>query len=498
MLLMMLALGLLSACSGQRAGTRAKAASEIVVPAGVDTAIARQADSLSKALTVDLKAERQATELRRKGRSLVAASDSLWSMIESRQTVSQADSLAAIEEFNRAALALKEAAALQRGAKRSRGDEALQQRVLKYLQEARRYLEKAVLLNPFDLESRSWLARVYQSLATRFERRDDQRKAVEILENLVRLEKGEHVLFRRLGEAYYALGFWQEAYENFAEAARVLRQTAFEAVRDDDISRESLRQAPVDTSALFYYVYYQGDTKAKQYDTERALSYFRSALTLAPTAADSQSVAAYIDWIEWDAGNIRAAEKRDSLLRLLSKGRYEEAAKGFKALLGKLRSAEAKDEIEWRLAVLEYQRLNQKPSAVERLARVVKRQARGTSGTGAENEQRRYTEAYGTMCYNLGLENLTKNRQTAFAYFLQAAATPWSGRAKSYLEIAKLSQNNPEAVIDNALAALKEASGLESEEVGQLYRLLTAAYKRTGRFDEAREYYYKWLTLKER
>ncbi len=486
------------ACSGPKRTLRERGGQQVLVPPGVDTTIAVRADSLSKALVVDLNVERQTTELREKARSLVAASDSLWSLIEARRVVTSSDSLSAISEFNRAARALKRAAARQKSKRSGSDDKKLQREVLADLQEARGYLEKAVVLNPFDLEARSWLARVYQALATRFEKRADRRKAVEVLENLVRLEKGEHILFRRLADAYYALGMWQDAYRNYAAAERVLRETAFEGVRDRVVSLDSLKRAPVDRAALFYYLYYQGDTKAKLYDARDALSYFASALAVAPTAADSQSVLSYTRWINWDQGNIRATEKRDSLLALQARKRYAEAARGLTALLGELRTAEAKDEIEWRIAILEYQKLNKKRSAVERLARVVKRRSRGRSQPPSDSLLQRYTEAYGTMCYNLGLENLDRSRQTAFAYFLQAAAVPWNGRAKSYLEIAKLSRNNPEAVVENSLAALRQTPGLQGEELAQLYRLLTAAYKRMGRFEEAREYYQKWLTFKKR
>lgn len=494
-LLLVSVLAFLTACGTSNRSRLSGARAELRVPAGVDSTIALQADSLSRALALDARREREADRLRQRAQELVAASDSLWALIEATREVSATDSLAAIDQFNRAARHLREIAELQR--RQGNGASAkLQKQVLDQLERARGYLEKAVQLNPFDREARSWLARVYQALASRFSSRDDQWKAVEVLENMVRLEKGQHSLFGRLGEAYFSLGLWEEAYRNFSEAERVLRETAFENIQSGPVTLDSLRQAPVDTAALFYYAYYEGATLAKLHRPEESLERFQLALEIAPNDEDRQAVVAYIRWINWDGGNIAASETRDALFELQAQGRYQEAVRGFIDLAPRLRTPQARDEIEWRAAVLEYQMLNRKSSALQRMYGVIQRRGLTNSTAALDSIDQRYLESYGTMCHNMGLESLEKNRQTAFAYFLQAVHVPWSGRAKSYLELAKLSQNNPEAAVRYGKAALESRSALNREELKQAYRLLTAAYKRLGRFEEARQSYAKWLELK--
>lgn len=483
-------------CTGRRAVLGDGDVSGTFVPAGVDTTVAREADSLSKALALDPQKELESKRLRQEARAFVLASDSLWSLVQAKRSVSQADSLDAIRQFNQAARYLREIAEIRRSQKEAEPEAAIERSVLEKLQSARSFLEKAVALNPFDLEARSWLARVYQSLASRFADSDDQERAIEVLVNLVRLEKGEHSLYRRLGEAYFSMGLWEEAFKSFVEAEHVLRETAYEAVQDGPATMQALRSAPVDTATLFYYVYYQAVAQTKLRRADEAVSRFQFARELARKPADRQSVEAYIDWINWDDGNIAASEKRDSLLQLAADGRYAEAVRGLNALTSNLTTRAARDEIEWRAAVLEYQMLDKKSEAVARLQSIVSRKMAGDHAEATDSTDQRYFESYGTMCHNLGLEHLAKNRQAAFAYFLQSVRIPWSGRAKSYLEVAKLSQNSPESVVDNCLAALRWETMLDQEERAQAYRLLTTAYKRLGHFDKAREYYAKWLETK--
>ncbi|MFQ5709654.1 MAG: hypothetical protein ACE5HO_19530 [bacterium] len=481
-------------CSGL--GKLSKKQGPVFVPAGVDTSIAVESDSLADELFVSLPRKQKADKLREQGKSKTTLSDTLWVYLsaqrDSFRNISEGDSLQAIDAFNAGALNLQALARLQKKAKGGLTPEVVEAEVKIQLELAKRNFERALVLNPFDLETRSWLARVYQSLAVKFVNESNHKKAIQVLENLVRLEKGEHTLYARLAESYYAIEDWQAAYDRFSQAEAVLRQS-----RGLDFSAgDTPEEASIDTSALFYYVYYQGDTEAKLHQADRALIDLDRAMKLAATEQEEQDIRSYVDWINWDDGNVGAVELRDKCLALVDEEKYKNAAKWFKKLLGQLRTKRASDEISWRLALLEFQYLNRKNEGIDRLKQVVKLVEKDEHGAPADSTYQKYFNSYGVMCHNLGLEYSRKNRKIAFTYFKQSAAIDWENKAKSYLEIAKLSRNNPKAVLKNCEQAIAAIQQLDQSEQMQTYQLMVEASKRLGKFDQARTYFAQWVGLR--
>jgi tetratricopeptide (TPR) repeat protein len=459
--------------------------------------VAIEADSLSDQLFVSLKREKKANKFKARGEKVTVLSDTLWKYLAAQKgstlEVSEGDSVKAIEAFNAGAKNLQELARLEKSAKKGISEEAVKVELLKLLQSARKNFEKAVVLNPFDLETRSWLARVYQSLAVRFLDENNHKKTVKVLENLTRLEKGEHTLFARLAESYYALEDWESAHRNFVKAEEVLRQ----ARGLDFTERDYTQDVPLDTSALFYYVYYQGDTESKMHLADEALTSLRRAMTYASTEQEKADIQSYIDWINWDDGNIKGMEWRDKFMSLQAEGNYKEAAKGFRKLIPILKTRRAIDEIVWRLAILEFQYLDKKDDGIDRLKHVVLLAPKDENGAPVDSTYTKYFNSYGIMSHNMGLEYYSKNRKIAFTYFKQAVAIDWEQKAKSYLEIAKLSRNNPKAVIESCESALAASQQLNQNEQMQVYQLLVEAFKRLGEFDKARTYFAQWIDLRK-
>lgn len=489
--LLLFSLFILSGCSGAFKFSKTNE-SQLEVPAGVDSTVAAEADSLADRLFVSIERENRSEKYKELGKKKATAGDTLWKYLSSDPDAAlQVDSTAAIEAFNEGARNIQELAQLEANPNLS---PALQQaEVLRLLKQARESFERAVVLNPFDAEAKSWLARVYQSLASRFLNEDDNRRAVNVLENLTRLEKGEHTLFARLAECYYALEEWPEANRNFRQAEQVLRNAAG---LDFSETRDFTQDAKIDTAALFYYVYYQGDTEIKMHDAEAGLASLNRALDYASTAQERADIHSYIAWINWDDGNTRAVEKRDRYIALQEKGEYKKAADGFEDLLPDLRTERARDEIVWRLAVLEFQHLDRQEEGIERLKEVVMKTPQDETGAPVDSTYTKYFDSYGVMCHNLGLENFNKSRKVAFMYFKQAVTVDWENRAKSHLEIAKMSRNNPPAVIESCKQALATPEQLNDTELLQTYQLLVQGLKRTGKFDEARRYFAEWTKLR--
>jgi len=455
------------------------------VAAGVDSALAAIADSMSSELFVSIKEEQEATELKEEGKNKVAEGDTLWKYLamekdSSDVNVSVEDSLTSIETYNRAALKIQEAYT-----ERQKGqDEAITAKVFALLDEARIILEQAVVLNPFDLETKSWLAKVYEQLATRFLQQENYQKAIDILKKLVRLNKGEHVLYARLGENYSKIENWDLAFINFAKAEKVMLDLAF--------------MTEPDTNRLFYYAYYQGVTQAKLDNADSSLYHFERALLFPVTEQNKQIVQSYIDWINWDDGNIPASENRDVLLEYVNNSEYKEAGKGFEKLIPSLKTQKAINEIQWRLSVIEFQNLEKEEQGLNRLAAVKRLIDVDETGYPLDSLDQRFFDSYGAMCHNMALKFTKKERRTALQYFLQAIDFPWESRAKSLLELSKLSINDPDKVLEYCLEAKVNADQLTYDEIQQVHQLLISAYKSKGLFNDARRIYNESEALKKK
>ena len=396
------------------------------------------------------------------------------------KSVSPVDSLAAIEEFNKGAEKLKQAVAKQRS---GADEKKIKAEMHTLLEEARLSFEKAVVLNPFDLEAKSWLATVYKLLAVRLGELKNHEKSIKVLENLVHLERGEHTLFARLGENYWQTKDWRSSYRNFVQAEKVLTGISF--------------IAKPDTGTLFLYVYYQGDNQAKMYDADSALFHFSRAISFAPNDEQIEKVQSYISWINWDDGNIAASERKDEILQFERNKQYKKAAKEYEKLIQQLKTQRAENEIHWRLSLIEFEYLEKEEDGIDRLSSVIKQIDVDEKGVPTDSTNQRYIESFGVMCHNLGLANEQKNRKVALAYFLQSISIPWENRSKSLLELAKLSKNDPDRVIEYCNDSLAPSSHLSREETIQVYQLLVEAYKRKGMFEKARQAYQRAVELKK-
>ncbi|MDZ7261630.1 MAG: hypothetical protein ONB05_05940, partial [candidate division KSB1 bacterium] len=434
-------------------------------------------------------------------------SDSLWEIIDAKldspQTVSMKDKKRAVEEYNKGAVKLKQALALRKDLVDSLNKEIINSQIFALLMEAQKAFENSLKLNPFDMDTKSWLAKVYNNIAYRFEDIQKYEDAIVVLKDLIRVNKGEPELYYRLGINYWWLNRWPEAYENFKKAEEMLKATAFLNTSttyfpDSVTFVKSLDTVPIDTMALFRYIYYQADTEAKMYQADKALASLKRALAIAPSTKDKERIADYLDWILWDDGNIPASEKRDYLLNLENQKEYEKAATGYRDLLKDLKTERTRDEIDWRISLLEFGYLNKKEDGIERLRKVIKKAAKDENGAPIDSTYRRYFADYGIMCHNMGVENLRKKQtKLAYIYFSQAVTIDCPNRGKSYLELAKLSINNPKELIHKCYQALDERNNLAKEEKIQAYELLVEGYKKDGNIEKAKEYFVKWKLLQQ-
>jgi len=455
-----------------------KQAKRLKIPPGLDSTTVVKSRAVAKTSFVSTQREKRAAQFSTAGKKELDKVDKFWAYLE--QNVKKNSSLTAAEkqlfdrEFNLGAQYLDRFKKLSKnGTNEKKASEALG-----YCQQAQQHLEKAAQVNPFDKNARALLAVTYYNLQHMFGLEKNYEKSIEILERLTRIEKGEHELFRLLGESYLARKNFSKALLNFQKAQTVLLKTSFEA--------------PPDTSMLFYYMYAQGDAYARMYDAAKAVKAFQVAKRFARTPQEKADLDNYAKWVNWDGGNIRASELWDKILSLEDTKEYEKMAKACEHLVTILKTTKAKISVFHKLAVVEFEILDHKAQAVEKMRHVYDILTRGEVRASKEEIQP-ILNSYGAMLYRLGIEAREKQqKQLALAYFTKAASFGWEQAAKVYIELVTLLWNDPEKAIFYGKKALANDDALSSDESNELLSLMVRAHKSAGLYDEAREYFKKW------
>lgn len=462
----------------------------VVVPAGVDSSVAAEADSLADQAFVDLERQDRAAALQQEGRLLIGRSDSAWTAhdaaIRARADVAPGDSARAAAAATAGGRALVELDRVLRDT--TLGDDAIRQQTARLLDSAEATLEVARNLNPFDTRTIFWLSRVYELQARRLGREEVHARAVTTLEKLARLTPDQHGVFAMLANNLYHLGEWQRAADHYRRAADVYL-ASYDLAGDE--------HPALDSALVFGYVRAQADMHVRMLDATGAAAAFARALGFAATTADSAYVRGELAWMAWDDMNIASVVARDSLAALAQAGALAAARDGFHALRATLSAAGAIDEIDWRLAIVDYN-LGAGEAAAERLHALAGRIPQGPAGTPRDSAAQRYLDDYGTLCLNLGRQALLERRdnRTALKYFEQAARIGWDGRAAAHLESALLLQSNVPEALGRARHALTGEATLTTAQRLDLYRLLIGLYRRSGDFDQARHFQEAYRALR--
>ena len=467
------------------------------VPPGVDSVYAARADSLANVSFVSFSQEVAADSSRREGLNRLVYSDSLWAILTTLDSTSVVllDTTAAMLLDPSAAAATDGGASVPAGANsaalldRSRfahalsSDDpisALQAYHVQMLEEAEAALREATESNPFDVEAAVVLASLHRRRATRLATPNEYQHAIDLLKDVRAWQPGEHVVAAELGRTYFLAEAWAEAVEAYGAAERNLLHTRL--LRDDTTFTHA------DSLDWFDYLYRQGDAYTSLQQAPEALESFHGALKLVPSPADRDAIESTIAFIQWDEGNIAASEARLDALRLQASGELEEAEQAFLALHPQLQTPSARDEIDWRLALLESQQGRQEQAGT-RLAGLVERISFDSeTGMPLDTTYVKYVEAYGQVQFNLAEYHHESQRdlRTAISYYRQAIRVPWSGRGTAYLKIATLLRNNAPEAIPLAEQGL-EVVPLSQEDRRRLYILLTSLYRHTD-VDKARFY----------
>ena len=444
---------------------------------GVDSTVARNATQFSDRIIVDFDRRRLAEQWYNKGKNSFNVADSLVDIFQ-HENLGDSVGLRLYADWRQTI------AADQIDTKTPPEIETYKPEMLclAVLDSAYNEISRAKALNPYDLNIRSLLIKIYLKQGEISSDKLYYKDAIEELYNFLLVDKSNPYIYEKLAECYYVLQDWEHCYQFFHKAEQILH-----IVSKFKHDTNQIQDTPVDTARLVYYLRKQGEAKAKLYDAKNALYYLAEAKQLSTSQAARQDLQNIIDWINWDAGNIRASEIKDKILEVEKSHDYRKARGDYVALLKLLTTPKAKNEISWKIASIDYNFLNRKNEALKRLFPVIQKIKKVNSGQPLHTI---YLKDYAAMCYAVGMEHFSENRfRLAYIYLNQAAQFDWEHKADCFYQLAILSDENPEETIKNCNEALKYSNSLSRDLLENIYEMLAVSYKRKGEFDMANSYF---------
>ena len=432
-------------------------------PVGVDSLIIANSDSIIKFLFVDFASERKARDLASEAQVELSLADSAWRLIKidgdstTRFIVSTADSIEKPQgEYN-----------------------MIVKKIIAGLEIAERRFQQSIKLNPFLLSSKDGLAQTY-ILRAQIEKPPIYfEKAAAILADLVQNEKSEHILCYRLGECYFQLGKWEQAFSNYHQAEKIFIGTkAFSKGGLFEYKPEDYHKIEL----LFNYLYSQAVCLARMYKSKEALIIINQARDMAPNDSLKKIAERFEDWINWDKGNIYTAEQKNQILKLINEKKYQDASTKFDSLKNQLSDPFAIAEIEWRIAGLEFRYLNKKEQACDRLLTIIEKNHNFSYHPNHSTvDFGTYLNDCGVMHFHLGMEFIEKaDYKQAQKYLEQGANIDWYGDYKCQLELAKLNRHDPQISLSLIEKVLTTESSLTEVEKLTALEIKLGALKKLG------------------
>ena len=412
-------------------------------------------------------------------------SDSLWqrwrSIEDSQFVISKADSINSLKNFAKGAKLAREGFDLINELKQNNLD-SLTIRKIKFkaillFEKSRTYFEETFKLNPYDIRTQNYLIWGFQNLAELHDNCNNTLRAINMLECLTYILHDDPKLYYTLGEKYFNIGRWNRALACI--------RTSIDLILDDDWNK-------INTKELFWHYYLRANTEIQLNMIQEALLSLNYAKLIVPGEREAGEIQKKIDWINWDDGNINASIKWDSLDLKLVKGEedFSTIKQEYLDLLKQVKTVEAQQDINWRIAQLEFKFLNEKEKAVERMLNIIRNFPLDSTKMVESSRAQKYFNDYGSMCYILGMEFLQKkHHKRAFIYFFQSIEFWWNQVGKSYFQLAKLSTLDNQAMLRFAKQSLNFEDHLSRDEQNSLYYLIYMAYKRLGMFDDASKWF---------
>ncbi len=448
---------------------------------GIDSSVAKNALQFSDRLIVDFNRRKQAGFFYEKGRNSFQSAESLWSCIDS-EPIQDSNFIQIYSNWSKKHVASRDKSISVEDMK----SDKLYQIYLTVLDTAQKEISQAKLFNPFDLEIRSLLIKIYLKQGEITHDKVHYTRTIDELNKFLNVDKSNPYIYEKLGESYFALNDWDNSYRFFHEAEKILKIVVKFKHQPDP--KESVS---FDTTRWTYYLQRQGEAKARLYDAENAILFLSQAKEFTKSDELKQELQEILDWINWDGGNIRASEIRDNIIKLENANSYKEAKAQYLKLLKILKTQKAKNEINWKISSLDYNFLDRKKEALRRLFLIIQ-DIRTTDQASSLHEV--YLKDYAAMCYSFGMDHFNNNNyRLAYIYLNQASQIDWNHKGDCFFQLSVLSHENPTETIYLCNKALDYADQLSKTKLNSLYELLAVSYKRKGEFEIADRYFKKWV-----
>ncbi len=469
---------------------------EKAIPPGIDKKTAAFADSLFFQSNVTEINERIAKEYSDQAKFMSDLVDSIW-VLGSKEQLSGLDSAHGLKYYSEALEYIKispeEYKLITDMAKRQGKfhPDVIKKLCRALIKQTSFTYENAIRKNKLNFNYRQLYSRFLQRSFDKLQDRTYLIEASQQLEIVVDHIKNFHQLYSQLGNIYFKLGEWQKSVDRFEQSKYVLKNIAIFSLKNPEVYFDRIEDVPVDTTRLVYFLSYQAECKIKLYEAAPALALLREARKLTPNNEYKKRFKKRIEWILWDEGNIRASEIKDRADSLLIEKEYETAKTTLLELLPLLWTQKTKDEVNWKIARVDFFNLDNKEEGISRMQLVIKH-ARLDSLTGAplDSLYQRYFDFYGKMCFSLGTKYLKDDLCYAYIYFQQAAQVVYDERGKAFVQLADISKFDA----SESLALCKKAMKYDLDEQSKkiLYRILYQCYRKLGDFDNAKKWFDQW------
>lgn len=350
--------------------------------------------------------------------------------------------------------------------------------MIKFLEQAQQEFEMGLKLDPFNYFLRQAITAVYMYLDPLYPYINDNSSRLQILFNKIYLETDplkKADLFNKIGKIYFNYKVWEKARDNF--------QLAVTNLFEGEI-------ADIDTAKLFDNIYYRGHSQLNLYEDEPASTSFEYARMIAPNEDRSKELSNWINYINWDQGNIHASENYQKALAFNNEKHYDKAERAYLDLIDIIQTERARNEVEHRLAMVQFSYLDKKHEAIQRLWNVVKIfPLDETTGVPIEASHAEYWESYCKMCLNLANTSYYEDKKTAFIYFQKASQIESSIRGNAFLNLAIMSINNPDMCLSYCDRSFAYIDKLSEGDKKILFDTYYKAYQRKGDFEAAMKWF---------
>ena len=355
-------------------------------------------------------------------------------------------------------------------------------------QKVRSRLEDAIQSDPHNRSVKRWLRLVYRNLEGVYRDREDWEHYIPIARRYLCTlsESNHHIFLSYIGNAHYELNQFDLSWLYYNKSIVSLFENY-----EDSLNAESPRY----TRYLYSRMYRRATIEENQNRVDAALISLEHLLAIAPENQIKRLIAKY-DRLSWDDRNVPASNKKIEAIRLTNDEQPEAAYEIYKEIIDSLNTRSARNEINYRMARIEYFDLKLRYQALNRLWGILKNAPLDSSGSFCDSSYVSYQKTYATMCYSQGIHELQlEHLRAAFIYFSKASesAGPYQARAFYYLtrivSSAQRSVQHAQRTIEYGNRAWSLRDELANGYQRNLALLISLAYRESGEFDEALEWY---------